>query len=378
GASALAANTTGIYNTATGADALSVNTTGDNNTANGEAALKFNTTGFANTGIGTEAMNFNTTGHENTAIGYDALYSNSTGLYNTATGGYSLNNNSTGTNNTATGISALFNNSIGNNNTANGANALYSNTNGNSNTAIGSSALKNNDTGSNNTAVGLNSLYASTTGLRNTAVGEAAAAAVSTGNYNTAIGGDAYSTGNFSNSSALGDGANITASNQVRLGDSGVTSIGGFANWTNVSDGRFKKDIQGNVPGLAFIKKLNPVTYHLDTNAIDNFMKTPEALRKKHSELAKGSKPQLETGFVAQEVEQAAKELGFDFSGVDAPKSDADYYGLRYSEFVVPLVKAVQEQQIIIENDKTKITALEIKNTQLEQRLKAIEDKLNK
>ena len=29
--------------------------------------------------------------------------------------------------------------------------------------------------------------------------------------------------------------------------------------------------------------------------------------------------------------------------GVDAPKNDKDYYGLRYGEFVVPLVKAVQE-----------------------------------
>ena len=35
--------------------------------------------------------------------------------------------------------------------------------------------------------------------------------------------------------------------------------------------------------------------------------------------------------------------MGYDFSGVDAPKNDKDIYGLRYSEFVVPLVKAVQE-----------------------------------
>ena len=51
------------------------------------------------------------------------------------------------------------------------------------------------------------------------------------------------------------------------------------------------------------------------------------------------------TGFIAQEVEEAAKELGYDFSGVDAPKNDKDFYGLRYAEFVVPLVKGMQEQQ---------------------------------
>ncbi len=49
------------------------------------------------------------------------------------------------------------------------------------------------------------------------------------------------------------------------------------------------------------------------------------------------------TGFLAQEVEAAAKKIGYDFSGVDAPKNENDLYGLRYAEFVVPLVKAVQE-----------------------------------
>ena len=35
--------------------------------------------------------------------------------------------------------------------------------------------------------------------------------------------------------------------------------------------------------------------------------------------------------------------MNYDFSGVDAPKNNKDLYGLRYAEFVVPLVKAVQE-----------------------------------
>jgi len=60
----------------------------------------------------------------------------------------------------------------------------------------------------------------------------------------------------------------------------------------------------------------------------------------------------LYTGFVAQEVDAAAKALGYDFSGVDAPKSDNDYYGLRYAQFVVPLVQAVQEQQKMIETQQ--------------------------
>jgi hypothetical protein len=46
------------------------------------------------------------------------------------------------------------------------------------------------------------------------------------------------------------------------------------------------------------------------------------------------------TGFIAQEVEAAALALGYDFSGVDAPKNKTDFNGLRYAEFVVSLVKA--------------------------------------
>ena len=49
------------------------------------------------------------------------------------------------------------------------------------------------------------------------------------------------------------------------------------------------------------------------------------------------------TGFIAQDVEQATKETGYDFSGLVKPTSENDLYSLRYSEFVVPLVKATQE-----------------------------------
>ena len=68
---------------------------------------------------------------------------------------------------------------------------------------------------------------------------------------------------------------------------------------------------------------------------------------------------------MAQEVEQAAKDLGFEFSGVDKPKDAAQQtYALRYSAFVVPLVKAVQEQQSEIEMLKKELEELKklIKN----------------
>ena len=65
------------------------------------------------------------------------------------------------------------------------------------------------------------------------------------------------------------------------------------------------------------------------------------------------------TGFVAQEVEAAARAIGYDFSGVDAPQNPDGHYGLRYAEFVVPLVKAIQEQQAMIEEQQRSIEALQ-------------------
>ena len=91
-------------------------------------------------------------------------------------------------------------------------------------------------------------------------------------------------------------------------------------------------------------------------DAIAKFNHTPDSLRLKDAERQKAA--MLQTGFIAQEVEQAAQSLGYEFSGVDAPKNENDYYGLRYAEFVVPLVKAVQEQQKIIEKQQKEIEEL--------------------
>jgi hypothetical protein len=75
------------------------------------------------------------------------------------------------------------------------------------------------------------------------------------------------------------------------------------------------------------------------------------------------------TGFIAQEVEQSAKKLGYDFSGVDKPKSENGFYGLRYGEFVVPLVKAVQE----LSKKADRADSLQNRVNQLEARLAKLE-----
>ncbi len=279
-----------------------------------------------------------------------------------------------GVNNTSFGVDALSAAGTGIFNTAVGSASLQNFTNGSRNVAVGSVSLNANTTGDNNTALGVDALSFNETGNNNTAVGRRAmgsTGALTSGSNNTALGYFAYSTGNFTNSTALGANTVITASNQIRVGNNTVTSIGGTVGFTNLSDRRFKKNIQYDAPGLAFIKKLRPATYQLDMENMARFLGTPEESRDRNAERIRENTP--ETGFIAQEVEQAAREVGFVFSGVDVPQSNSDYYGLRYASFVVPLVKAVQEQQQIIETQKEEITQLQEQYRLLLQRVERLE-----
>lgn len=345
-----------LYNNGGG---LTGGTKASANTAVGSKSLFSNITGSYNTSIGYQSLYSNTSGNNNTALGYLALYSNSLGHYNTAEGTSALYSNTEGDNNTANGYQALHSNTSGNSNTANGFATMSANTTGNFNTACGTGALELNISGGHNTAIGTSSLLNNETGVDNTAIGSLSLKNNQNGHCNTAVGAFAYYDGSFTdwdNSTALGYYATITGSNQVRIGNMDVTSIGGYSGWTILSDMRFNKEVKENVSGLAFILKLRPVTYHLDLHTIAYFNHIPDSLRLKNAEALKENI--LQTGFIAQEVEVAANELGFDFSGIDKPQNENDFYGLRYAEFVVPLVKAVQEQQLMIESQQKQIDEL--------------------
>ena len=269
-----------------------------------------------------------------------------------------------GIENTSFGVYALNPASTGTLNTASGASSLHSNTTGYENTASGSYSLRYNTEGNNNTASGAYSLHSNTTGSQNTAIG-----------YYAFFSGDS-----FSNSTALGYNTVISASNQVRLGNNAVTSIGGQVSWTTLSDARFKTENAAKVPGIDFIKKLRPVTYYVNHEAMNRYLEVPkgEDVQNRSSLEAKNTyKPNytktLESGFMAQEVEKAAKELGYEFNGVDAPKNEKDYYGLRYGQFVVPLVKAVQELNEKLEQKDAENAQLRAKLLELEERIAKLE-----
>lgn len=355
GSESLFSNTTGYLNTAVGSNSLRATTSGYENTAIGTYSLRLNTTGYGNTATGKAALENHTTGNFNVAAGHSALLYNSSGSYNTALGTDAMRNSTTTSWNVAIGYKSLYNNR-GHYNTATGYQALYSNDDGHYNTANGYLALYSNTTGDYNIAVGYRALYANTTGIYNAGVGRGALDRITTGHYNSALGLYAGPTdGTVSNTTALGYAAVPTASNQVRIGNSAVGSIGGQVSWSTLSDGRFKRDIKEDVSGLEFIKKLRPVSYSIDREAVDKFLRIPDSLRIQPQQRMA---PKRQTGFVAQEVEAIVKKTGYVFHGVEAPQSESDHYSIRYAEFVVPLVKAVQELTVMLEAQHREIVAL--------------------
>ncbi|MBP7167854.1 MAG: tail fiber domain-containing protein [Bacteroidia bacterium] len=411
----------GGLNTAVGFESLLLNAGGNGNTGLGSLAMHQNVSGNNNVGIGYFANYGNSSGSNNVGVGFAALYGNQTGYSNVAIGSYAFYGNGASKNcvaigdsalmnhnnpdphfingfvinppSTAIGSKALFRDLNGAGNTAVGSWAMYNNLSGGFNTVMGSSALVNSNS-SNNTSIGAYTLYSLTDGNDNTALGRSAGAFVDpSGDQNVAIGsnslvgGRSYnvaigyntgaSAGTMDNTTTIGTDARATATNMVRLGNIYVNSIGGQVTWTSLSDGRFKENIKEDVPGLAFINKLRPVTYVVNRTKLNDFLEIDKNLPEGTSSYKGAPMSETTTGFVAQEVEQAAKELNFDFSGVDKPDNNKDLYGLRYSEFVVPVVKAIQELDAATKQKDEKIEELEkalvAKNAQTEQLAKAID-----
>lgn len=366
-------NQTGSFNTATGLNALYTNAFGSNNTANGHQALYNNLTGNNNTATGFNALYSNTSGSDNVVSGHTAFYNNTTGGYSVATGAQALYSNKDGSYNVATGWEALYSNVSGNYNVAVGYQAMYVNT-GEQNTALGFRALKNNQTGNYNTATGLNALYTNAFGNYNVGDGYQALYNNVYGSNNTGLGYNAdVATNSLSNAGALCNSAVVNTSNKIRIGNTTVTVIEGQVPFTWPSDGRFKENVTEEVKGLEFIKLLRPVVYNFNTKKFEEFLTKNMSPEQQKAHMAgrdfAPSTAIRQSGFIAQEVEQAAKKAGYDFNGLHAPKDENDNYSLAYAEFVVPLVKGMQEQQAMIEEQKQMIEKLQQQINELQKGL---------
>lgn len=351
-------NTEGNFNTFLGGQCGQSNTTGVTNTFLAANAGTFNTTGSSNVFVGESAGNKNTTGSLSVFIGKDAGRENTVRNGNVFIGANAGKLNTNGDTHVFIGFNAGAATVSNTGNTFIGFETGLSSTSG-ANTYIGSLSGRNNTTGGGNTFMGFRAGQNVTTGTDNVIVGNQPALSLITGRLNVFVGRSAGpSTGSASgiiNSTALGNTAVVNTDNKMRFGNTAVTVIEGQVPFSSVSDGRFKKDVKNDAPGLEFVLGLNPVTYHFDYTGFSKFLREPDA--DTDFLMEKGRK--RETGFIAQEVEALCRQQGVDVSNlVHAPENEADNYSIAYGQMVVPLVKAVQEQQAQIEAQQAEIETL--------------------
>lgn len=255
-----------------------------------------------------------------------------------------------------------------------------SNLDGSYNTFIGSTAGTTNQSGSQNAFYGYSSGLSNLSGSSNTYIGVNSGALNATGSWNTALGYNANSNSqDYENSTAIGYNASPSGSNAIRLGNASITSISGHVAFTSDSDKRFKKNVQTNtVPGLAFINKLQPVTYSWDLSAYEKWGNTFYGVAlTSEGKFTKEVEKMVFSGFLAQDVERVAEEIGYNFSGIDKPSKEEGLYGLRYATFVVPLVKAVQELQDLLETQDANLKSQAKELQQLRHEINALKDLLS-
>ena len=108
--------------------------------------------------------------------------------------------------------------------------------------------------------------------------------------------------------------------------------------------------------GLEFINKLNPVSYKKkDKEEVydgDRLIQRAITYNRKHA------------GFIAQDIKQVMDDMNIstnDFAGyADANVNEGiDKLFLRYTEFIAPLTKAVQELSTKLDNMDVRLTNLE-------------------
>ena len=295
-----------------GKDTFSALTTGSANVAIGEGAGKALTTGYSNVIIGGDAGDAMTEGLENVCVGVGAGSAITTGDYNVCMG----------------------------------RNALDANTTGDYNTAIGKDALGWLD-GSNSTALGWQ------------------AGGSSAGASSLYLGYQAYGSGNSDEIILTGSGNPVSAgSDAFTFGKNGNRVYNQFNsnnNWTHSSDERMKKNIQNETLGLSFINRLRPVTYNFRLPS-----EYPEDFPYYDAENKNPKTDQLQHGILAQEVKAAMTAEGNDtFNGYQLANDGV--HSVSESNFVYPMIKAMQELS-------AKVDALETENTALKARVKTLED----
>lgn len=361
-------NASGLYAVAIGqankAQAQASVAMGNNTTASGQSAFSVNEMTLAN-GKGAAAFNYKTEASGDYATAFGNL-TKATGANAFVAGASSNANGNTaiamGQSNTANGTSSV---ALGKSNTAGNEAAVAigftNNAGGQYSAAIGD---RNNASGTSSVAIGFQS---AASGNYSAALGREASA---NADNSVAIGykaSNGYNSGSLALSDGSGQGVANTAGNQFaskfiggyymytnnnkgtfmnenefRPLTDGNVNLGTSGNrWNNVyamngvvqtSDKRIKTNIMNMEYGLNTVMKMRPVTYNWKSGSTER-----------------------KIGFVAQEVQQIVPEVVH--VGEDANKT----LGVNYAELTSVLVKAIQEQQMQIQELSKEVQYLRAK-----------------
>ena len=108
----------------------------------------------------------------------------------------------------------------------------------------------------------------------------------------------------------------------------GINTNGSATAFNTSSDARLK-NVLGDAKGLEVINALNAVNFEWKSDG------------------------KIQDGLIAQEVEKVFPDA------VSEPELDGEWYSVDYSKLVTPLIKGMQEQQVIIDGLKARIETLE-------------------
>lgn len=274
-----------------------------------------------------------------------------------------------------------------------GPKALFAYKGGQGTIAIGTEALYNYEgyfnitpDGSYNTALGYNAGRGVKYGNRNTIIGPFATNNGSSSyslTNSTVVGSQALASysADIDNVTALGNGANVTGSNQVQLGNSSTT-VYAYGAVQDRSDARDKADIADSDLGLDFINLLQPRQWVYDyrddyiaelfpplnrddyesDEAFTAAVVDQNAARQvwMSSPVKDGSHKRTRPhfGLVAQELKEVLDAAGVDFGGLQhhSVNGGQDVWTIGYMELIAPLIKSVQELS-------AKVKALENQST---------------
>jgi len=341
---------------AIGTNALTANTTGNSNTAvgtqyNTSAALAANTTGSYNIAVGEGSLSSNTTASQNTAVGYQAGYSNTTNGSNTFFG-YQAGLLSTGYRNTFIGMGNLG--GSGSAVTSGYSNVILGGYTGNQGgldirTLSNYIVLSDGDgnprllcDASGDVIIpggGTTISQAGTFTIYGTIVNQNVLNVISTNTSASQYILNLQSNATIANTAALIRGYSNTSTN--------VFFVAGNGNVTNtnnsygaISDVKLKENIVDATPKLADLMKVQIRQYNL-----------------------KAEQTHKQIGVIAQEIEQVFPAMVEETPDRDEKGNDlgTTTKSVKYSVFVPMLVKAMQEQQALIESLTTRLAALEAK-----------------